>query len=96
MRNNPAQAQVWDGAASKFGRSTAAESTEGIEVLVAMIEGRYKDALAHWTALRVHLTRRHGDSGINRYLRNRIETGETEFRAAMNRREESLGGRDRW
>jgi hypothetical protein len=84
-RNNPAQARVWMERAGKFGRPTAAESTEGIEAQVAMIEGRYEDALAHWTALRVHLTRRHGDSGIIRYLRNRIETGETECRAAMNR-----------
>jgi hypothetical protein len=84
-RNNPAQARVWMERASKFGRPTAAESTEGIEAHVAMIEGRYEDALAHWTAMRAHLTRRHGDSGIIRYLRSRIETGETECRAAMNR-----------
>ena len=49
--------------ASKFGRPTSVESTEGIEARIAMIEGRYEDALAHWTAMREHLTRRHGDSG---------------------------------
>lgn len=84
-RNNPAQARVWLERASKFGRRTSAESTEGIEARVAMIENHYEDALAHWTAMRAHLTRRHGDSGIIRYLRNRIETGEIECRAAMNR-----------
>ena len=84
-RGNAAQARVWMERASKFGRPTAVESTEGIKAQVAMIEGRYEDALAHWTALRVHLTRRHGDSGIIRYLWNRIETGETECHAAMNR-----------
>jgi hypothetical protein len=84
-RNNPAQARAWMKRASKFGRPTAAESTEGIEARVAMIEGRYEDALAHWTALRVQLTRRHGESGIVRYVRSRIETGETECHAAMNR-----------
>jgi hypothetical protein len=83
-RNNPAQARVWMERVRKFGRPTAAESTEGIEAQIAMIEGRYEDALAHWTAMRVHLNRRHGDSGIIRYLRDRIETGETECRAAIN------------
>ena len=70
--------------ASKFGRPTSVESTEGIEARIAMIEGRYEDALAHWTAMREHLTRRHGDSGIVRYLWNRIEAGEVRYNAAMN------------
>ena len=62
-RNNPTQARVWMERASKFGRPTSVESTEGIEARIAMIEGRYEDALAHWTAMREHLTRRHGDWG---------------------------------
>jgi hypothetical protein len=91
-RNNPAQARVWMERARKFGRPTAVESTEGIEARIAMIEGRYEDALTHWTAMREHLDRRHGDSGLIRYLRDRMETGETECRAAINGKSRTAAG----
>ena len=89
---NVEQARVWLDRARKTGRSTGEESSEGIEARIAIIEGRYEDAMRHWSALREHIAKKkYGNSGTILYLKARIEEGESECRSAMNRAEGAAG-----
>ena len=89
---NVEQARVWLDRARKTGRPTGEESSEGVEARMAMIEGRYEDAMRHWAALRDHIAKKkYGNSGTILYLKARIEEGENECRSAMSRAEGAAG-----
>lgn len=89
---NVEQSRVWLDRARKTGRSSGEESNEGIEARMAMLEGRYEDAMRHWSALRQHIAKKnYGNSGTIVYLKDRIEEGESECRTAMNRAEGAAG-----
>ncbi len=89
---NVEQSRVWLDRARKTGRSSGDESNEGIDARIAMIEGRYEEAMRHWSALREHIARKkYGNSGTIVYLKDRIEEGESECRAAMSRAEGAAG-----
>lgn len=89
---NVEQARVWLDRLRKTGRPTGEESSEGVEARMAMIEGRYEDAIRHWAALRDHIAKKkYGNSGTILYLKARIEEGENECRSAMSRAEGAAG-----
>jgi hypothetical protein len=80
-RNNPAQARVWRERALKVDPATKPESTDGVDAAIAMAEGRFQDALAHWAAARELMGR--GDSGIVRSAKEQIAELEDKCRAAL-------------
>jgi hypothetical protein len=72
-RKNPAQARTWLERARKIQKP---QSTAGIEAEIAMAEGRFDEAIRHWSAAREFIARRRLDSGLARFSKQRIAARE--------------------
>jgi hypothetical protein len=73
---------VWLERAQKL-RGKGTEGVDGIEAEIAIVQGRYADALVLLEKYREWLRKRRADSGLARFAKERIEQRESLCRACL-------------
>jgi hypothetical protein len=80
LSKNAGNARIWMDRACELRKP---ESVEATLAAIEMCEGRYSDALRHLTEARNFLDRKKLDSGLARFVRERIAQSEAECRTAL-------------
>lgn len=80
MRKLPSQARVWRDRACAIWKP---KSLDGLDAEIAMLEGRYEDALRHLEGARAYLDRLGLNSGIVRFARTELAKKEALCRTEM-------------
>jgi hypothetical protein len=80
MRKQPSQARVWRDRACAIWKP---KSLDGLDAEIAMLEGRYEDALKHLEGAKAYLDRLGLDSGIVRFARAELLAKEERCRAEL-------------
>lgn len=80
IKKRPAQARVWRDRATAIWKP---KSLDGLDAEIAMLEGRYGDALMHLEGAKAYLDRLGLDSGIVRFAREELQAKEERCRAEL-------------
>jgi hypothetical protein len=87
LRNNPDQARTWLAIGRKLRKP---ESTDSIDAGIALCEKRYEDVLRHTAATRAFLDGRKLDSGLARFIRERLDAMDRECHQDFDRTSDGI------